>query len=81
MQGINTIIWDWNGTLLNSLHKAIEWTRRMTWNGVHPVVHLVKKVYKKGVTLSDADMAQYAARIERSNTLPKWDVTIQPALG
>lgn len=71
----------WNGTLLNSIHKAIEWTKTMTWKGVSPVVLLLKKVYKKGVTLTDDDMEAYEARIERSHTLPKWDVRIQPAIG
>ncbi len=71
----------WNGTLPNSIHKAIEWTKSMTWKGIHPVVHLVKKMYKKGVTLTDDEMTPYEARLERSDTLPKWDVTIQPVLG
>jgi hypothetical protein len=71
----------WNGTLLNSVKKAIEWTKRMTWNGVRPVVHLLKKVYKTGVTLTDNEMDAYEARLERSKTLPKWDVMIQPVLG
>ncbi len=71
----------WNGTLLNSVHKAIEWTKSMTWRGVQPVVHLVEKVYKKGVSLTKEAMEQYEARIERSKTLPKWDVTIQPVRG
>jgi transposase len=71
----------WNGTLLNSVHTVVEWTKRMSWKGVHPVVHLLKKVYKKGVTLTDDEMERYEARLKRSNTLPKWDVTIQPVLG
>ena len=71
----------WNGTLLNSIHKAIEWTKTMTWKGVNPVVHLLKKVYKTGVTLTDDDMEVYETRIERSKTLPKWDVRIRPTLG
>ncbi len=67
--------------MLNSIHKAIEWTKTMTWKSVNPVVHLMKKVYKKGVTLTDDEMEVCEARIERSKTLPKWDVRIQPALG
>ncbi len=53
----------------------------MTGNGARPVVHLLKKVYKTGVTLTDDDMDAYEARLERSKTLPKWDVMIQPVLG
>jgi len=71
----------WNGTLLNSIHKAIEWTKTMTWKGLNPVVHLLKKVYKTGVTLTDEEMVACEARITRSKTLPQWDVRIQPAVG
>lgn len=38
----------WNGTLLSSINKAIKWAETMTWKGVHPVVHLLDKVYQKG---------------------------------
>lgn len=71
----------WNGTLLNSITKAIEWTKTMTWKGVNPVVHLLKKVYKTGITLTDEEMAACETRIERSTTLPQWDVRIRPAAG
>ncbi len=71
----------WNGTLLNSIRKAVEWTKTMTWKGVKPVVHLIKKVYKTRVTLTDEEMDACEARLERSTALPKWDVRIQPLLG
>jgi len=38
----------WNGTLLSSIEKTLEWAGTMTWNGVHPVVHLLDAVYQKG---------------------------------
>jgi len=71
----------WNGTLLSSIEKTLEWARTMTWNGVHPVVHLLDAVYQKGVTLTKKAMKIYEDRIERSETLPMWDVTIKPAFG
>ncbi|HJH30614.1 MAG TPA: ISAzo13 family transposase, partial [Methanosarcinaceae archaeon] len=46
----------WNGTLLSSIYKVIGWAETMTWNGVYPVVHLVDKVYQKGVKLTKEAM-------------------------
>ncbi len=68
----------WNGTLLSSIHKVIGWAETMTWNGVHPAVHLVDKVYQKGVKLTKEAMKICEERIERLENLPKWDVTIKP---
>jgi len=71
----------WNGTLLSSIEKTLEWAGTMTWNGVRPVVHLLDAVYQKGVKLTKEAMKIYEDRIERSETLPMWDVTIKPAFG
>ena len=71
----------WNGTLLSSIHKAIRWAETMTWNGAHPTVHLIDKVYQKGVKLTKEAMKICEERIERLGNLPKWDVTIEPAFG
>ena len=38
----------WNGTLLSSVDKASRWAEAMAWNGTHPAVHLIDKVYRKG---------------------------------
>jgi len=71
----------WNGTLLSSVDKAIRWAETMTWNGVHPAVHLIDKVYQKGVKLTKEAMKICEEKIERLGNLPKWDVTIEPAFG
>ena len=71
----------WNGTILNSVNKTINWASTMTWKGVKPVVHLWKKVYKKGICLTKKEMKLYENRIDRSSSLPKWDVTINPVAG
>nr|QNO46713.1 hypothetical protein EIOBDEGA_00001 [Methanosarcinales archaeon ANME-2c ERB4] len=70
----------WNGTLLSSVDKAIRWAETMTWNSVHPVVHLIDKVYQKGVKLTKEAMKICEERITRLGNLPKWDVTIEPAV-
>jgi len=52
----------------------------MAWNGVHPAVHLVDKVYHKGVKLTKEAMKICEERIERLEYLPKWDITINPII-
>jgi hypothetical protein len=68
----------WNGTLLNTIEKALKWAATMTWKGLHPMVSLLDEVYEKGVTLTKKAMEPYAKRLDRSKELPKWNVVIQP---
>ena len=51
----------------------------MTWKGIHPVVELSRKLYKKGISLSKETMQAVEARLERHPELPKWDILIRPA--
>jgi Rhodopirellula transposase DDE domain len=69
----------WNGTLLTNLRVAMEWAKTMTWQGQHPVevVHL-DQAYTKGIKVPKEEMKQVNAHIQRSKTLPKYDVTITP---
>ena len=71
----------WNGTLLRSIETAVNWAGSMTWKGLKPVVHVLKKVYRKGVKVSQDMMKDIEKRIKRSTNLPKWDVTIEPIVG
>ncbi len=50
----------------------------MKWNGFTPIVELVETVYPKGVKLSAAELKPFAEQWLRSETLPKWDITIVP---
>jgi len=71
----------WNGEILDTVDKAIEWAKTMTWQGVKPVVHYCQKVYKNGIKLTKKEMKPYEDRIVRSSLLPKWHVTIEPLSG
>lgn len=71
----------WNGEILDSIDKAVEWAKTMTWKGTHPVVDLIETVYEYRVKVSGKELEKYAQRFERSETLPKWDVTIEPQSG
>jgi hypothetical protein len=50
----------------------------MTWNGIHPVVKLVEKVYQTGVRLTQKKMDELEKRFERLSYLGKWFVKIVP---
>lgn len=54
----------------------LEWAKRMTWKGVHPMVELSRTVYAKGVSLSKSAMRAVEARLERNPLLPKWNILI-----
>jgi hypothetical protein len=68
----------WSGTLLTSTEIALKWAKTMTWRGVAPIVHLLDRVYESGVCLSPRDFRPIAARLERSASLPKWSLVINP---
>jgi hypothetical protein len=57
----------------------LEWAKRMTWKGLHPVVELSHKVYQKGIALGKAAMQAVEKRLERHPALPKYDILINPA--
>ena len=68
----------WNGTLLNTAHTVVEWTKSMAWKYTKPVVSLVEKVYEKGVKPTKAELLKATPCIVRKPSLQKWDVTITP---
>jgi Rhodopirellula transposase DDE domain len=71
----------WNGALLTSVEAALKWARTMTWRGVAPIVHLLDRVYETGIRLTPRLFRPIAARLQRSETLPKWSLSIQPNTG
>ncbi len=68
----------WNGTILDSIDKALEWARNMKWKGQFPIVHFVEEIYKKGISLTKKELKEYAMRFQRKEKLPKWDIVIEP---
>jgi Rhodopirellula transposase DDE domain len=68
----------WNGTLLNTVETVVAWAKTMTWRGIRPIVHCLDQIYEKGVTVIKADFQPIADRLQRSPTLPKWSLIIQP---
>jgi hypothetical protein len=68
----------WNGVLLNSLEVVLRCALRMTWKGSHPTVRQLDGVYPDGVRLTAKEMRPIEARLQRSATLPKYDIVIKP---
>ena len=68
----------WNGSLLDSLETVFHFAQNMTYNGVHPVVKIVKKTYCTGVKLTKKAMEELEKRFERLPGLEKWFVLIRP---
>jgi hypothetical protein len=69
----------WNGAKLIDVETMLRWAQSMTWKGIYPVINLSKKVYQKGISLSNRAMKEIEKRLERNPLLPKWDILIRPA--
>jgi hypothetical protein len=69
----------WNGEILDEVEVVLNFARSMTWNGKHPVVELINKVYHKGVRLSAQEMREIEAQVDRLPKLGKWFVDIYGA--
>ncbi len=67
-----------DGSLLTNLMAILRETGRMVWRGHHPTVHHLEGDWADGVTLTKKEMRPIEARLERSKTLHKYDVTIRP---
>jgi len=70
----------WNGVLLNCLKVVLQCALRMTWRGRHPTVKRLHGEYPEGVRVAAKEMKESEARLERSATLPKYDITIKPRI-
>ena len=53
---------------------------RMTWKGQHPMVKRLHGEYPDGVRVVAKEMKGYEARLQRSETLPKYDIIIKPRI-
>jgi DDE family transposase len=68
----------WNGVLLNGWKVVLQCALRMTWRGRHPTVKRLSGEYPDGVRVPRKERKAIEARLERSATLPKYDITIKP---
>lgn len=69
---------NWAGRPLDSYETILKYARTTkTSTGLQVRAHLVKKPYKKGIRISDAQMRELA--ITRNDDLPKWNYSILPS--
>jgi len=64
--------------LLNRLKIILKEALRMTWCGQQPTVKRLHGEYPDGVRIAKKDMKPYEARLERIQTLRKYDIVIRP---
>jgi hypothetical protein len=70
----------WNGVLLNGWKVVLQCASRMRWRGKHPTVKRLAGEYPDGIRVPAREMEAIEARLERSATLPKYDITIKPRI-
>src|SRR5262249_34709001 len=68
----------WNGGLLNGWKVVLQCAVRMRGKGRQPTVKGLAGDYPDGVRARAREMKTIEARLERSATLPKYDITIKP---
>jgi transposase len=68
----------WNGVLLTCWNVVRACALRMTWHGRHPDIHKIEDSYDHEAPVTGAEMKQVNARLERSQTLKKYDIVIKP---
>lgn len=71
----------WNGALLSTVAAVLAWAETMTWRGIHPVVREITTTYERGIRLTKSLFRPIARRLIRSETLPKWSLSIPPRSG
>jgi hypothetical protein len=69
---------DWNGAISDSIKAVLQWAARMIWKAMSPAVFVVEGVYEKGVKVLAQELECYLSFWQRSEVLPKWDITISP---
>ena len=68
----------WNGVLLTCWETVKACAKRMTWKGKHPAVVQLEGDYPLGVIVPKNEMKELNKRLERSETLGKYDILIRP---
>ena len=68
----------WNGYLLDSVETVIERARRFTWKAMQTTVAFCTSTYEKGIKLCTKEKRSLEERLNRSATLPQYDIVIKP---
>ena len=68
----------WNGALLTCWNVVKFFAMRMTWKGACPAVCRIEDSYDDERPVTNAEMKKINARLERSESLRKYDILIKP---
>ncbi len=68
----------WNGYLLDTVDTVLNRAANFVWKGFHAAVHLLETSYEKGVKVCGKEKAKMEERLQRSERLPLYDITISP---
>ncbi len=68
----------WNGVLLTCWKVVLQCALRMRWKGRHPTVTRLHGPDPDGVPVPATEMRLSEAWLQRSATLPMYDITIKP---
>ena len=68
----------WNGYLLNNVETVLRRAGNFIWRTVRTTVTLMEGVYEKGIKVSGKEKRELESRLQRSERLPWWDITIHP---
>jgi hypothetical protein len=68
----------WSGSILDTVEAVVKFTASMTWNGLHPIVALITKVYRSGVRLPKKSMDLLETQFSRLPGLEKWFIDSVP---
>jgi len=70
----------WNGYLLSTVSVVLYRAANFAWKRVRAIVRLLESTYEKGVKISGKKRQTIEERLERSEKLPLYDITIIPKM-
>ncbi len=68
----------WNGYLLDTVNTVLNRAANFFWKGLSATVKLLDEIYEKGIKVVGKERVALEQRLQRSPTLPWWDITICP---
>ncbi len=68
----------WNGYLLDTVNTVLNRAANFFWKGLGATVKLLDEIYEKGIKVIGKERVALEQRLQRSPTLPWWDITIYP---
>jgi hypothetical protein len=65
-----------DGYLLDSVSVVLNRASNFVWKGLRATVHLLNAVYEKGIKVRGKRRSQLEQRLQRSERLPLYDISI-----